>query len=116
MSRLSGDTDTIAAATRGLIVQRLMVDGWSAAQAASSFGVSERQVVRWVAAYRRDGMASLHEDAAAEFATMRWARRLRRMIRHLFGEPRNNPGQAEPAPLVISRRKGSDPARNRRSS
>ena len=30
MSRLSAETDNIAAATRGLIVQRLIVDGWSA--------------------------------------------------------------------------------------
>ena len=55
MPRLSADTDNPTAAQRGQIVQRVLVDGWSAAQAAAAFGVSEWRVVQWVAAYRRHG-------------------------------------------------------------
>ena len=66
MPRLSADTDNPTAAQRGQIVQRVLVDGWSAAQAAAAFGVSEWRVVQWVAAYRRHGMASLRDETAAE--------------------------------------------------
>ena len=116
MSRLSAETDNIAAATRGLIVQRLIVDGWSAAEAAASFGVSEQQVERWVTAYRRHGMASLRDGDAPEFAPARWARGLGRMVRQIFGEPGRDIGQVEPAPLVMPRRPGDNAADRRRSS
>lgn len=58
--------------TRGQIVQRVMVDGWSIAETAAVFDVGERQVIRWVAAYRRHGMASLRGAAVAERAPRRW--------------------------------------------
>ena len=52
---------TLTPAQRGHIVQRVIVDGWSSAEAGSAIGVPERLVDRWVADYRRNGMASLHQ-------------------------------------------------------
>ncbi len=49
----------LAAAQRGLIVQRVLVDHWTPKEAGLPFGVDERQVVRLVAAYQRHGMAAL---------------------------------------------------------
>jgi len=46
-------------ARRALIVQCVLVDGWTAAEAAARFGISERQVNVWVADFRRSGMTSL---------------------------------------------------------
>jgi hypothetical protein len=46
-------------ARRALIVQRVLVDGWSSAKTAATFGVSEHLVDIWVADYRRYGMAGL---------------------------------------------------------
>ena len=45
----------LAPAQRGQIIQRVLADGWSPARAAQEFAVTERQVARWVAAYRRMG-------------------------------------------------------------
>jgi len=50
---------SITVARRALIVQRVLVDGWTSAKAAAVFGVSERQVDVWVADFRRSGMTSL---------------------------------------------------------
>src|SRR5271169_7169121 len=46
-------------AQRGQIVQRVIVDGWTIAEAAAAAGVPERLVEAWVADYHRNGMASL---------------------------------------------------------
>src|SRR5689334_24559161 len=54
----------LAAATRGLIVQRVLVDGWTPEKAGAQFGVDGRIVARWVAAYRHHGMAALRAEAA----------------------------------------------------
>jgi Homeodomain-like domain-containing protein len=97
MARLRANTSEIAAVQRGLIIQRVLVDGWSPAQAAAAFGVPERHVVRWVAAYRRHGMASLRREAAADNAPLRWAR-LRLMLARVFGGLRF--GHPAPAPCV----------------
>ena len=59
----------LAAAQRGLIIQRVLVDGWSPAEAGKPFGVDERQVAWWIAAYQRHGMASLRGEAAVECAS-----------------------------------------------
>ena len=50
---------TMTVARRALVVQRVLVDEWSSAEAAAAFGVSERQVDVWVADFRRSGMTSL---------------------------------------------------------
>lgn len=92
MDRSSKNTCEIAPARRGQIIQRVLVDGWSAAQAAAAFGVSERRVVRWVAAYRRLGMASLRDGTMAERAAggrllwlRAWLARLTAAVRRAFG-------------------------------
>jgi transposase-like protein len=56
-------------ARRALIVQRVLVDGWTSAKAASVFGVSRRLVDVWVADYRRHGMASLRRSAGETLAS-----------------------------------------------
>jgi transposase-like protein len=49
----------ISVPRRALIVQRVIVDGWSSGEAAAAFDVSKRQVDVWVAEFRRYGMRSL---------------------------------------------------------
>jgi Helix-turn-helix domain len=94
----------VAPARRGRIVQRVLVDGWSAAQAAAAFGLSERRVARWVAAYRRRGMASLREAAAGEGAPAGWVRRLRARLARLVAVRRRG-RDADPAVCVALRRR-----------
>jgi len=55
-------------ARRALIVQRVIVDGWTAAETATRFGISQRQVDGWVAEFRRSGMASLRRASASTLA------------------------------------------------
>src|ERR1700730_9059915 len=55
---------TITVPPRALIVQRVLVDGWTSAKVAATFGVLERQVDAWVADYRRHGMTSLRRAAS----------------------------------------------------
>ena len=100
---------TLTPAQRGHIVQRVIVDGWSSAEAGSAIGVPERLVDRWVADYRRHGMASLrhvpHKTIVAEIFQLRRGRptRLWRAIasglRRLFVPER----PASPSRLVGSR-------------
>jgi transposase-like protein len=56
----------ITAAQRAQLIQRVLVDGWSPAQVAKTCGFEERQIARWVADYRRRGMASLRAEVASE--------------------------------------------------
>jgi hypothetical protein len=49
----------ITPAQRGQIIQRILVEGWTSAEAAAVISVPERLVDAWVADYRRYGMASL---------------------------------------------------------
>src|SRR4051794_23995359 len=62
----------LAAATRGLIVQRVLVDGWTPEEAGAPFGIDGPSVARWVAAYQRHGMAALRGDAALERGPRLW--------------------------------------------
>ena len=106
MDSLLSKSCGIAAAQRGQIVQRVLVDGWSTTQAAAVFGLPERRVARWVADYRRDGMASLREDDAAERLWQRWMRRLRGAVARGYGGLRRGFGLVEPAPCIELRRTG----------
>ena len=109
MDRLSAKGREIAAAQRGQIIQLVLVDGWSAAQAAEAFDLQERQVTRWVADYRRHGMASLREDYASETRHHRWLRALRGWLLRWFGGLRWIAARSEPAPCIVLRRTGDDP-------
>jgi transposase-like protein len=69
MNTASVRPHTITMARRALIVQRVLVDGWTSAKAASAFGVSKRLVDVWVADYRRHGMMSLRRSAGETLAS-----------------------------------------------
>src|SRR5437762_4185875 len=99
MDALLSKSCGIAAAQRGQIVQRVLVDGWSTAQAAATFGLQEWRVARWVADYRRDGMASLREDDSAEGLLQHWFRRLRSAFSRSYGGLRGGFGPGGAAPL-----------------
>lgn len=75
MKNRSTERRTLTPAQRGHIVQRVIVDGWTGAEAAAAFQVPERLVKAWVADYRRHGMASLHhapsKTVAAELVQLR---------------------------------------------
>ena len=109
MNGLSAKGREIAAAQRGQIIQLVLVDGWSATQAAEAFDLQERQVIRWVADYRRHGMASLREDYASETLHHRWLRALRGWLLRWFGGLRWMAARSEPAPCIVLRRTGDDP-------
>ena len=98
--------DGIAAVQRGQIIQRVLVDGWSTRQAAAACGIPERRIARWVADYRRDGMASLREDDAAERFLSRWMRRMRGAAGRCLAGSRRAFGLIEPAPCVVQWRPG----------
>jgi len=53
---------SISLPKRTQIIQRVLVDGWTTAQAAAAFGVPKRLVDSWVADFRRNGMASLRQE------------------------------------------------------
>ena len=108
MDALLSKSCGIAAAQRGQIIQRVLVDGWSTAQAAAAFGLQERRVARWVADYRRHGMASLREDEAAERVHLRWLRRLYSAVSRCIGGLRRGFGLVEPASCVVLRRTGDE--------
>src|SRR3954452_8063715 len=62
----------LAAATRGLIVQRVLVDGWTPEEAGAPFGIDGPSVARWVAAYKNHGMTALRGEAARERGPRLW--------------------------------------------
>ncbi len=106
MSKASTEISGVPAAERGCVIQRVMVDRWSPAQAGAHYGVPERQVARWVAAYRRHGMASLRDDAGLDRATGRWMRRLRGVIVRICRRPGSGQGAgqgADPARCIVLR-------------
>jgi hypothetical protein len=85
MDRNCNNNSEISPARRGQIVQRVLVDGWTPAQTGLAFGIAELQVVRWVGAYRRYGMASLRGDAVAEYSPVNWMRGLRTLMARWMG-------------------------------
>ncbi len=76
MRQDSAGRRTTTVAQRGQIVQRVIVDGWTAERAAAAFGVPERLVAVWVADYRRRGMASLRHAPSRTLAAEIVRRRL----------------------------------------
>ena len=51
--------------SRRLLVERVLVEGWSLAAAAVAAGVSERTAWKWVDRYRREGAAGLEDRSSA---------------------------------------------------
>jgi transposase-like protein len=50
--------------SRRLLVDRVLVEGWSLVEAAAAAGVSERTAWKWVDRYRREGEAGLEDRAS----------------------------------------------------
>jgi hypothetical protein len=85
---------TITIAQRAQIIQRVLVDGWTTAQVASSYGLPKRVVEVWVADFRKNGMSSLRHQPGQTIAAEIWRslstalRRLGIGLRRSFaGEP-----------------------------
>lgn len=112
MRKRSIRTCTITTAQQGQIIQRVLVDGWSPAEAAAAFGVEARIVKTWVADYRRHGMASLHRAPSrsflAEIFRCRLARPLAAGWRRMTGGLRRLFIPEPPAPLAPLRRSQDD--------
>jgi transposase len=51
--------------SRRLLVDRVLVEGWSLAAAAEAAGVSERTAWKWVDRYRREGETGLEDRRSA---------------------------------------------------
>jgi len=96
----------VAAAERGQIIQRILVDGWTVAEAALFHQVPQRDVARWVAAYRRKGMASLHDPRAGIGLARRLAEWLRARSAGLGRRVRGESREPVLAPCVVLRRGG----------
>jgi len=108
---------TMTVARRALIVQHVLVDGWTSAEVAAAFGVSERQVVVWVAEFRRSGMTSLRRAPgktlaaeifrlAIEQPILGAARRIINGLRRLF--VRERPPQPLPLRHLNDDRRGRE--------
>jgi transposase-like protein len=106
MKKRSTEPVALTPAQRGQIVQHVIVDGWTSAEAAAAVGVPERLVDAWVADYRRHGMASLRhvprKTVAAEILRLWLGRPVRAVSRasanglhRLFARER----PTSPAPL-----------------
>lgn len=51
-------------ASRALLVQRVLQEGWSAAEAGEALGVSRRTVYKWLQRYREEGAAGLEDRSS----------------------------------------------------
>jgi hypothetical protein len=85
MKGVSVHPSTLTAAQRGQIVQRVIVDGWTIADAADAARLPDRLVAAWVVDYQRHGMASLRhrpgKTVAAEYIRRRFLRPARLLNR-----------------------------------
>jgi Homeodomain-like domain len=102
----------ITTVRRALIVQYVIVDGWSSAKAAATFGVSERLIDVWVADYCRHGMASLRHESGAtlagEIVEVAVSRPVRTAVRRALNMLRRLVVHDRPAPPAALRRSNED--------
>ena len=110
MSKAPFGSPKITAPRRALIIQRVLVDGWTSAKVAAAFDVPERQVDAWVADYRRHGMASLRQGAGgpltAKIMRLSVSRPVREAaLRMAIGLRRLLAGEPPPQPLLPRRSK-----------
>jgi len=54
--------------SRRLLAERVLLQGWSLAQAGEAAGVSERTAWKWVERFRREGVAGLEDRSSAPWA------------------------------------------------
>lgn len=97
---LSKSGSDIGPMKRAQIIQRVLVDGWTPAQAATIFELPERRIVRWVKDYRRRGMASLRDPGCTEPLVWNWGAALASAISRYYGGLRRGFGLVEPAPCI----------------
>jgi transposase len=93
--RVSESARSLKAAERGRIIQKVLVERWTAAEAAAAFGLDERLVAAWLKDYRARGMASLRESAKGRRSFLPLARAWRSLARSLV----RLPWRARPAGL-----------------
>jgi hypothetical protein len=105
----SKDIGEIGPVKRAQIIQRVLVDGWSAAQASAVFDLPERRIARWVHDYKQRGMASLREAEPAEHAIQRWLGAVAGTFSRGYVGVRRGFGLVEPAPCVVLRHTGDKP-------
>lgn len=85
MDSSSAAGQPITVTRRAQIIQRVLVDGWTVGHAAEICGIEERQIARWVADYRRRGMASLRGEIGSERLYRRVLARVRSALVRDFG-------------------------------
>jgi hypothetical protein len=107
MHRNADKHRAIGAAERGHLIQRILVDGWTSAEAAQLIGVDERQVRRWLADYRRRGMASLRGDLTGK-TSRRWLGWMCIWVARLRAIARRETGTTASAPCVVLRSSNDD--------
>jgi hypothetical protein len=116
MNGSSTGPGAIPVARRALIVQRVLVDGWTSAKAAATFGVSERLVALWVADSRRYGMTSLRrtpsEILGAEFVRLTILRPIRGAGRRIADAVRRH-FVRDRVPRPVPLRRSNEEARGR---
>jgi transposase-like protein len=109
MKSSSSQSRTLSPAQRGQVVQRVLVDGWTVADAAGAAGVSERTVALWVSDYRRHGMTSLRHRSGGIAAAEYLNRQLLRPARLVFR------GAAYGVRWLFAAERGASPSPIRRS-
>lgn len=88
---------------RVCLVERVVQDGWTGAQAATAFGVSARTVWKWVARFRRGGRAALRDATARPHRSPRQLRpALERRIARLRTRRLSGPRIADRLGLPLS--------------
>jgi hypothetical protein len=112
MKKTSVHPRAITTAKQALIIQRVIVDGWTIDTAAAHFNMPERLIAAWVAGYRRHGMASLRDPSTptlgSEFihTILRPVRAVSRRIWQALRRPFVIDAPAEPVPLRRSNKDG----------
>ena len=112
MKNRSARSVDLTPAQRGQIVQRILVEGWTSAEAGAVIGVPERLVDAWVADYRRYGMASLRhvprKTVAAEILRLWLGRPVRAMSWAISKLPRRRSARELPTSPSPLRRSNDD--------
>ena len=113
MDSVFKNSGEVGAVQRAQIIQRVLVDGWSAAQASAVFDLPERRIARWVHDYKQRGMASLREVEPDERAIQRWLGAVAGIFSRGYAGVRRGFGLVEPAPCVVLRHTGDKPDHHR---
>lgn len=75
-------------AGRVCLVQRALEDGWSGAETAAAFHVSERTVWKWVARYQVGELSALHDASSRPHRSPRLERRILALRAQRLSGPR----------------------------